>query len=381
MSDLTTLYYKDGSSDKVYQASIEAKDGGHVVNFAYGRRGATLTTGCKTSSPVPYDEAKKIYNKLIAEKTAKGYTPGAAGTPFTATTDQAAQSTGVLPQLLNAIEEEEVKKYIDDPKFWMQEKYDGKRMMIQRTNNGIEAINRKGLTCGMPQNVQDFAAKIKHFGFILDGECIGDKFYAFDILSLDGADQRPNPYSARYARLLSVLDNLYQKEGVNATSAPIAFVSAAKDATRKDVLFQLLKKQNAEGVVFKRFDASHKVGRPSGGGGSQLKFKFVATCSCRVQRLNGTKRSIGLELLDPPSSPRPTRGHWIDVGNCTISVNFDMPKVGDIVEIRYLYAFPNGGSLYQPVYLGVRDDIDEGACSLLQLKYKQGTDTDSDEDA
>ena len=37
-----TLYFKQGSSDKVYQVSIEPKDGKHVVNYAYGRRGATL---------------------------------------------------------------------------------------------------------------------------------------------------------------------------------------------------------------------------------------------------------------------------------------------------------------------------------------------------
>lgn len=76
-----TLYFRQGSSDKVYQASLLPKDGGFVVNFAYGRRGATLATGTKTQAPVNHDEAKRIYDKLIAEKTAKGYTPGADGTP------------------------------------------------------------------------------------------------------------------------------------------------------------------------------------------------------------------------------------------------------------------------------------------------------------
>ena len=40
-----------------------------------------------------------------------------------------------------------------------------------------------------------------------------------------------------------------------------------------------------------------------------------------------------------------------------------------IVEIRYLYAYPNG-SLYQPTLLGVRDDIGIEDCSVKQLKYK-----------
>jgi len=37
--------------------------------------------------------------------------------------------------------------------------------------------------------------------------------------------------------------------------------------------------------------------------------------------------------------------------------------------VRYLYAYP-GGSLYQPVYLGKRDDIDADACIIRQLKFK-----------
>src|SRR6266478_745084 len=53
-----TLYYREGSSDKVYQASIEPKGELFVVNFAYGRRGSTMNTGTKTSSPVDYETAK-----------------------------------------------------------------------------------------------------------------------------------------------------------------------------------------------------------------------------------------------------------------------------------------------------------------------------------
>lgn len=30
-----TLYYRNGGSDKVYQAQIEPKDGGYIVTFTY----------------------------------------------------------------------------------------------------------------------------------------------------------------------------------------------------------------------------------------------------------------------------------------------------------------------------------------------------------
>jgi bifunctional non-homologous end joining protein LigD len=74
-----TLYYREGSSDKVYQASIEPRRELFVINFAYGRRGSTLQTGTKTPEPVDYDSAKKLYDKLVREKKAKGYTEGPDG--------------------------------------------------------------------------------------------------------------------------------------------------------------------------------------------------------------------------------------------------------------------------------------------------------------
>ncbi len=51
----TTLYFRQGSSDKIYQAAIEevpGEDDAFLVNFAYGRRGSTLKTGTKTQKPV-----------------------------------------------------------------------------------------------------------------------------------------------------------------------------------------------------------------------------------------------------------------------------------------------------------------------------------------
>ena len=68
--DSTTMYYREGTSDKVYQASIEPSGELFVVNFAFGRRGSTLSTGTKTMSPVDYATAKTIYDKLVREKTA-----------------------------------------------------------------------------------------------------------------------------------------------------------------------------------------------------------------------------------------------------------------------------------------------------------------------
>jgi len=58
-AETVTLHYREGSSDKVYQCSVEPSGELFVVNFAYGRRGSTLSTGTKTSAPVEYDTEKR----------------------------------------------------------------------------------------------------------------------------------------------------------------------------------------------------------------------------------------------------------------------------------------------------------------------------------
>jgi len=38
--------------------------------------------------------------------------------------------------------------------------------------------------------------------------------------------------------------------------------------------------------------------------------------------------------------------------------------------VRFLYAHRESNALYQPVYLGSRDDVEPGECLVSQLKFK-----------
>jgi bifunctional non-homologous end joining protein LigD len=77
-----TLYYREGKSDKVYQCWLKPAGNRFVVNFAYGRRGSIMNTGTKTNVPVAWEAAQQIFERLVKEKMAKGYTEGEAGTPY-----------------------------------------------------------------------------------------------------------------------------------------------------------------------------------------------------------------------------------------------------------------------------------------------------------
>ena len=99
-----------------------------------------------------------------------------------------------------------------------------------------------------------------------------------------------------------------------------------------------------------------------------MKFKFVATGTFIVAGVNAGKRSVGLEVLNAAGQPQ-------YVGNVTVPPNQSMPKVGALVEVRYLYCFKDG-CLFQPVMLSIRDDIDMKNCTTAQLKYKPEEDDD-----
>jgi predicted DNA-binding WGR domain protein len=69
-----SLWFQEGASDKVYEVDLcEVGAGKFVVNFRYGRRGATLKDGTKTTLPVTEAEALKIYNQLVNSKKKEGY--------------------------------------------------------------------------------------------------------------------------------------------------------------------------------------------------------------------------------------------------------------------------------------------------------------------
>ena len=353
MEQNITLYFRQGSSDKVYQASIEPKDGGFIVAFAYGRRGATLAAGTKTQSPVAYDDAKRIYDKLIAEKTAKGYTPGADGTPYQQT-DHADRVTGIHCQLLNPVEEDGVESLITNPAYWMQEKFDGRRLLLRKEGEIITGINRLGLAIALPNSLVQFAADCP-VDFIIDGEAIGDMLHCFDALRIGDEEISGERYGGRYM-LLSNLLSSFRHENVH-------LVKTGLSREQKREFFDRLKAENAEGVVFKRKDAPYTAGRAASGG-SQFKFKFHETASFIVGKVNA-RRSVGLLLFDGDKLKT--------AGNVTIPPNHEIPKTGEVADCRYLYAFRESGCVYQPVYLGAREEITAAECTMTQLKYKAQT--------
>lgn len=353
---IASLYYTSGSSDKEYHAQLEQSGTGYLVNFQYGRRGGALQDGTKTKAPVTLDTAIEAFDKLIKEKMAKGYTMDTGGQLYQAVTDK--EFTGVLPQLLNEMDKARVPELVADNAWIAQQKEDGHRRMMDKesTDALVQSINRKGLRVGLPKETADAFAPLNQFApWRLDGELVGNVFYVFDVLLWAGVDTTTKTVAERLKGLENI-KTLLDKDGL------VRVVYTAHTKADKQALLDKMRAEKREGVVFKRLAAVYVPGRPASGG-DQLKHKFVDTATFIVLSHSVARRSVQLGLS----------GVNRELGSVTIPPNMDVPAVGALVEIRYLYAYPDG-ALAQPNYQGLRTDLDAADCVESQLKFKASND-------
>ncbi len=357
----TILHCTEGNSDKLYRVSIEDHGGTFSVRCANCRRGNPWVDQGYKASGVSLAEAEHEAEKIVKSKVKKGYNissqTGFTSNPSKGSASPASPSivapkaepikTGFRPQLLNVIEEHEAEYYASATTSWMaQEKMDGVRHMIFRKAGRLGASNKLGFETTLESKVMTaFEPLLKPF--LVDGELVGEVYYAFDLLEADGKDLRKEAYAVRYHALTQWLP-----QTDNVVLVPV--LSGGK------ALIDEMRSKGAEGVVFKRQMAHYEAGRPNSGG-DQFKFKFQNTASFIVTGQTQGKRSVAVALLDGTVE--------VPVGNCTIPANHSIPAVGTIVEVRYLYAY-RGGSIFQPCYLGERNDILREECGVDQLKFK-----------
>ena len=209
--------------------------------------------------------------------------------------------------------------FLSDDAWCAQEKLNGERMLVEKSGTTVCAFNRQGESKALPETVQAVALTAET-DFLLDGEFVGGQFVAFDALAINGAEITALPQSARFAALAEV--------------SPFRLVRQAL-GEEKAALVALVREEKGEGVVFKRRDAAYLDGRTDAG----VKFKFWKSASFIVRDLDIAKGTIGT-----------------DMGRCAFPFAGAWPKVGDIVEIRFLLVTKTG-KLSQPAFLGIRHDL------------------------
>lgn len=298
------------------------------------------------SSNTSLHDIKRIYRKLAFKyhpdknngedtqfkKITRAYTQVVAQAPVKTT------SVHIMPQLLSEIEEHELQRYLNSDDYCAQEKKDGRRRLIKVENNQVFGLNKKGKVVRTTSLIERGIRDIEFQECLLDGEEVGDIFWCFDILSLNGEDLSKKSYNDRWK--------------INLTSANVKTVYTAYTTQDKEILYKKLKEEGKEGIVFKLLSGKHVAGYSY----DQVKYKFYATTSVVVIRHND-RESIGVAVWDNGLK---------EIGNVTIR-GHDRPAIGSIVEVKYLYCV---NRLYQPSYLGIRDDCEVEDCTLSKLKFK-----------
>lgn len=365
------LFFQEGSSDKVYHAHILDDGGAYTVQVEWGRRGSKLNQGNKALR-VSLAEAQKVFDKLVREKTDKGYQAISDEIQPAAVVPPDGQGSGSkvprrarvgrVAQLLNPIEADALDAFVDDDRWIGQQKLDGVRVLGHVHDGELIGTNRAG------QKTEVASALLEGLGYlpigtVVDGEVVshddGESIYwLFDVLQVGDRDVTGLGYEERWTIL--------EEELEPALSGPIRVLPVAGDAKQKRALHDRLFKAGAEGVVFKDRHAPYSAGRPSSGG-TQRKLKFVKTAD--VILTSNAGNAYAMAVYDGKKK--------VDIGKVFAGTTNQSRKRIDallsdaknpVAEVRYLYA-TDDDQLFQPVFVRLRDDKEPTSCLRSQLTH------------
>lgn len=346
-----SLYSKKDGADKEYHAKVVEVAGGYSVQTRHGKRGAAKEP--KTIPPVlSFDEAIMEFEKIIKEKKSpkKGYTEDVSGFAYADTSLQGTHS-GNLPHLLVPITYQRLLELAADDRWGFQEKMNGERLMLDRTNSKVVTSNKQGCVNAVPQQIVDGALQLEYDDVLLDGENIRGVFHVFDILRIQNRALSNLSAKERYD-IYSSLD-----AGSNIVKVPMHFGTANK-LSFLETIANKTGTEIVEGVVAKLLSAPYLPGRASPTNATQFKYKYVSDVSCVVLEVHKTKRSVSIGILQ--------NNRMRNIGNVGIPVNHPMPAENDIIDVQYRHLFANG-DLCEPVFLKARQDVLLSECVIEQI--------------
>lgn len=346
MNESISLTSQKDGADKQYDISLTQKGDGYILTGYNGRRGGTLTPQRKIIDPVPYEEAKAAYDKLLKGQLKKGYRPGDVGDAYAPPLDVGIP-TGVPLQLLTQAPESDVDRYLNSDLWVAQEKRDGQRRPVFHRDT-VFGGNKNCFQVALTVELTSVLARLP-VNTVLDTEQIGGTVYVFDAIESAGKSLRDLAYSERLPHMYALVAQLGEQQCVVA-------VETAVGASAKRALYERLRAERAEGIVFKKIQSAYGCGFND----SQVKIVFFESCTVQVVAHHKSKRSISVQGFDKDGSPDPLG--WI-----TVPTNFPMPKVGDLVDTIYLYRVKN---LVRTIYRGIRTDQTLASCSTVNLKYR-----------
>lgn len=268
-----------------------------------------------------------------------------------------APATTLLPMKFREAPVADLPAYVTDPAWVLQQKCDGVRAQLVcvdgerpwfRNGTGGELANSAAL--GTARQVLARMGAHLGMGLTIDGEIVDGAFWAFDLI-VDGGERQT---LADRLDTLRIWHHALVRQGL---ADLVRLLPTARTLDDKQRLAEAVLTQGGEGWIAKRVDGGYDWGQRVT---HSVKLKVTSTVDVVVTGVGRDgKASVDLGLYDDG-------GQCVSVGRAS-TIGKGNPQVGDVLEVRYLYAGANG-RLVQPTILRVRTDKPAHACSTDQLR-------------
>jgi hypothetical protein len=376
-----SLHYTDGGrSDKVYNIQIEEVGPNQFDVTGYnGKTGGTLTPRKQNDSPVSLSEAERLFAELEHKKVNHRTTPyvvlsrnGAATppTPQPSSPTTTQESTGFVANHPRKISEDEALRLLSNDDYFVEQKCDGEFMSVLYRLNRVTASNKRGNGIPVPPKIATAIRQLASLASCetlgLAGEYLDSTLHIFTIWEKNGTSLMTLPQNLRVA-VKEKLEQLFAEHLAASTKKnSLKFVYTAKTQSDKTALYETIKANAGEGVVFKHRE-------------SDVSFKYKLYETTEVLVVANSKRSAECFAYHD--------GTLTSLGSVTIPNDSTHQEIKEanlrqqpiVASVKYLYLSappaigPTCGQLTQASFLRFRPDFDEQSCVTTELKVVNKT--------
>ncbi len=271
----------------------------------------------------------------------------------------------IEPMLAAELDVRQIGVHAINPDTRWQQKIDGDRVVAEALQVDGKTVlrfwGRNGQTYTKPigeRIKQDLRGLAAQGTFVLDGELLDFTYHVFDLVRVVQPDGRivldeTDEYATRRMQLEMIADVMFSSGGIR-------LVREASTEADKRALFEAIRLGGGEGVIIRRADDRYRQAERA-----ILKVKFTKTVDVVVL----AKGLDGHDNCEYGVYPTPRSRKPLIVGRCSLSGKPHV-KVGDVLEVRFLYATRTAKTirLYQPRMLRIRDDKRPRECLVDQLE-------------
>jgi ATP-dependent DNA ligase len=281
------------------------------------------------------------------------------------------------------VDEANIDDLITDPDVVFEQKMDGTRVLVVVTRDGVEFRQSGGQPLAHAAAVLHVASVTAAFKPVHEdmvrtgGEAVFDGellirtgiLYLFDLPFLSYGRTPVVTTEKPFIRRRSHLENF--EEFFDGSCVQI--VRQARGVMAKRNLFEAVRASNAEGIIAKSKHAPYEPGKRVK---HTVKVKLVKTADVIVTAVDRPDPKHGsftfgvvasIENTQAGTDFLPIGDVWVDVlGKCS-AIGKPEAKVGDVIEVAYLYREPSSGGLVQPRMMRIREDKAPAECTIEQF--------------